>query len=80
MRMILASNNQKKLREMQTILSDLGIELVSQRDAGCNFEVDETGETFEENSLLKAEAVLFVPVKRQTVEVRKLFLYRCPNG
>ena len=57
MRMILASNNQKKLLEMQTILADLGVELVSQREAGCDFEVEETGETFEENSLLKAQAV-----------------------
>ena len=57
MKMILASNNQKKLREMQTLLADLGVELVSQRDAGCDFEVDETGTTFEENAFLKASAV-----------------------
>ena len=57
MRMILASNNQKKLREMQMLLSDLGIEIVSQRDAGCDFEVEETGTTFEENAYLKAFAV-----------------------
>ena len=57
MRMILASNNQKKLREMQMLLSDLGIEIVSQREAGCDFEVEETGTTFEENAFLKAAAV-----------------------
>ena len=57
MKMILASNNQKKLREMQTLLADLGVELVSQRAAGCDFEVDETGTTFEENAWLKAAAV-----------------------
>ena len=55
--MILASNNQKKLLEMQTLLTDLGIEIISQRDAGCDFEVEETGETFEENAYLKASAV-----------------------
>ena len=55
--MILASNNQKKLLEMQSLLTDLGIEIISQRDAGCDFEVEETGETFEENSFLKASAV-----------------------
>ena len=57
MKMILASNNQKKLAELQTLLADLGVEIVPQREAGCNFEVDETGETFEENAYLKAIAV-----------------------
>lgn len=57
MKMILASNNQKKLLEMQTLLADLGVELVSQRAAGCDFEVEETGKTFEENAWLKAAAV-----------------------
>lgn len=57
MRFVLASNNKNKLREMGELLSELRIELVSQRDAGCSFEVDETGSTFEENAYLKAIAV-----------------------
>ena len=57
MKIILASNNKKKLTEMREILSALGVELMSQREAGCCFEVDETGATFEENAFLKAEAV-----------------------
>lgn len=57
MKMILASNNQKKLLEMQALLADLGVELVTQRAAGCDFEVEETGTTFEENAFLKADAV-----------------------
>ena len=57
MRMILASNNAAKLREMRELLSDLRIEVLSQREAGCGFEVEETGSTFEENARLKAEAV-----------------------
>lgn len=57
MKMILASNNKKKLLEMQTLLAELGVELISQRDAGCDFEVEETGTTFEENAFLKADAV-----------------------
>lgn len=58
MRMILASNNAHKVREFGEILAQSGIELISQRDAGCDFEVDETGETFEENAFLKADAVM----------------------
>ena len=57
MKLILASNNAHKLREFTEILSPLGIEIVSQSDAGCHFEVDETGTTFEENAYLKAAAV-----------------------
>ncbi|MBR1658801.1 MAG: RdgB/HAM1 family non-canonical purine NTP pyrophosphatase [Oscillospiraceae bacterium] len=57
MKLILASNNAAKLEEMREILSDLGVEVLSQREAGCYFEVEETGATFEENAFLKADAV-----------------------
>ena len=58
MKLILASNNAKKLKEMNDILSALGVEVCSQADAGVDVEVEETGTTFEENSLLKAKAVM----------------------
>lgn len=58
MRLILASNNKKKLRELKTILSDMDVELLSQSEAGCDFEVEETGTTFAENAYLKAKAVV----------------------
>ena len=57
MKMILASNNLKKLKELRAILSDMGVELLSQREAGCDFEVEETGTTFAENAYIKAKAV-----------------------
>ena len=55
--MILASNNAHKLDEFRAIFADMGIEIIPQSAAGCDFEVDETGETFEENAYLKAVAV-----------------------
>lgn len=58
MKIILASNNSDKLREFREILEGSGIEIIPQREAGCDFEVDETGDTFEENAYLKAEAVV----------------------
>ena len=58
MKFVLASNNPKKLKEMREILSELGIEVISQGEAGVNIEVEETGRTFEENALLKAAAVM----------------------
>ena len=57
MKLILASNNKKKLRELGEILSDMDVELLSQREVGCDFEVEETGTTFAENAYLKAKAV-----------------------
>ena len=58
MKLILASNNAHKAREFREILSPLGVEVITQREAGCDFEVDETGETFAENAFLKAEAAM----------------------
>ena len=58
MKLVLASKNAKKLKEMNEILSGMGVEVCSQADAGVDVNVEETGTTFEENSLLKARAVM----------------------
>ena len=58
MKLVLASKNQKKLVEMNDILSHLGVEVCSEAEAGVDVDVEETGTTFEENSLLKAKAVM----------------------
>ena len=58
MKLVLASKNEKKLKEMDEILSALGIEVISEAQAGVDVDVEETGTTFEENSLLKARAVM----------------------
>lgn len=57
MKVVLASQNRHKLEEMQNILGALGMEVMLERDAGVDVEVEETGTTFAENSLLKAHAV-----------------------
>ena len=58
MKFVLATQNPKKLTEMRAILEDLGVEIVSEAELGVKIEVEETGETFAENSLLKAKAVM----------------------
>lgn len=58
MTMVLASNNPGKLREVKNILAPLGIIVVPQSAVGADFEVNETGDTFEENAWLKASSVL----------------------
>ena len=55
---ILASNNKHKLKEIQEILKDFEYNLVTMEGAGLNMDIEETGRTFEENSLIKAEAVV----------------------
>ena len=55
-RLVLASNNFGKLRELRAILGDK-YDVISMREAGFNGEIDENGETFEENALIKARAV-----------------------
>jgi XTP/dITP diphosphohydrolase len=54
---VLASHNPGKLKEMSAILKDLGVEVVLPSQVGVDIEVEETGETFEANALLKAKAV-----------------------
>ena len=58
MKLVLASKNPKKLKEMNEILSGMGVEVCLQSDVGIDIDVEETGATFEENSLLKAKAVM----------------------
>lgn len=55
-RLLLATNNPHKLQEFRQMLSTLDIEAVSPRDIDLQLDVDETGESFAENAVLKAEA------------------------
>ena len=57
MKLILASRNPGKLRELQEILGTMGVEVLLESQVGLDLEVEETGATFEENSFLKADAV-----------------------
>lgn len=57
MKFVLASQNRGKLAELQAILGELGIEVVSEDELGLQVEVEETGTTFAENAALKAKAV-----------------------
>lgn len=57
MKIVMATNNNNKLREAREILSPLGIEVISQKDAGVSVNPEETGTTFAENARIKADAV-----------------------
>ena len=58
MKVVLASKNKHKLQEISKITEKFGIELVLQSELGIDLDVEETGTTFEENSFIKAEAVM----------------------
>lgn len=58
MKVVLASKNKHKLEEISQITRKFGMELVLESDLGVDIDVEETGSTFEENSFLKADAVM----------------------
>lgn len=58
MKVVLASRNQHKLKELQAILSNYDMEVVLPSSLGIDQDVEETGVTFEENSMLKARALM----------------------
>ena len=58
MKVVLASKNKHKLKEISQITRKFDMELVLQSELGVDIDVEETGTTFEENSFLKAEAVM----------------------
>ena len=58
MKVVLASKNPHKLEEISQITGKFDMELVMESDLGVDIDVEETGTTFEENSFLKANAVM----------------------
>lgn len=57
MRIIFATGNEGKMREIRMIMADLGMEILSMKEAGISADVDENGTTFEENAVIKAKAI-----------------------
>ena len=54
-KLLIATTNRGKLKEYREMLAGLPFEVVSLEDAGITLDVEETGETFEENAILKAK-------------------------
>lgn len=57
MRIIFATGNQDKMREIREIMEDLGMEILSMKEAGLSADIVEDGRSFEENARIKAEAI-----------------------
>ena len=56
MKIVVATNNQNKIREIREMFSPLGFEVISQAEEGIDIDVEETGDTFAKNALIKARA------------------------
>ena len=56
-RIVFATGNAGKIKEIRMIMEDTGLEVVSMKDAGIKADIEENGKTYEENALIKARAV-----------------------
>lgn len=57
-RIIFATGNAGKMKEIREILGDMGYEILSMKEAGIDVEIIEDGTTFEENAIIKAKTVM----------------------
>lgn len=57
-KLVVASTNQGKINEIRRMLDDIGIEVVSMDEVIDHIEIEETGTTFKENAMIKAETVM----------------------
>lgn len=56
-RIVFATGNAGKMKEIRAILADLGLEVLSMKDVGVSADIEEDGSTYEENALIKSRAV-----------------------
>ena len=56
-RIVFATGNENKMKEIRMIMTDLGMEIISMKEAGVNLNIVEDGMSFEENAEIKARAV-----------------------
>ena len=56
-KIIFATGNEEKLKEIKMILKDMDIDVVSMKEAGIKADIDESGTTFEENAVIKAKTI-----------------------
>mgnify|MGYP000292607741 CR=1 FL=1 len=57
-KLIFATGNEGKMKEIREILGDLDYEILSMKEAGVNVDIVEDGTTFEENAIIKAKTVM----------------------
>ena len=68
-KIIFATGNEGKMKEVRMILADLQIPVLSMKEAGIATDIDENGTTFEENAVIKAKAVAACAAKNENIVV-----------
>lgn len=56
-KIIIATGNEGKLKEIKMMFSDMDMEIISLKEAGIEIEIDENGTSFEENAIIKAQTI-----------------------
>ena len=56
-RIVFATGNKDKMKEIRMILADLGLPVISMKEAGVSADIVEDGKTFQENAMIKAQAI-----------------------
>ena len=64
MKIIFATGNKNKMTEIRQILRDLGMDILSMKEAGVDIDIVEDGKSFEENAMIKASAIAELPEVR----------------
>lgn len=64
-KIIFATGNKGKIKEIQMILADMGVEVITMKEAGIEIDIEENGKTYEENALIKCRAVAAHPVAKK---------------
>ena len=77
-KIIFATGNEHKMAEIKMILKDVGMQVLSQREAGIKADVVEDGSTFEENALIKAEEI--AKIARGNPEFREAVILADDSG
>ena len=77
-KIIFATGNEHKMIEIRAILSDLGAEILSQKEAGIKADVVEDGATFEENAMIKATEI--AKIANQMPEYKKAVVLADDSG
>ena len=66
-KLIFATGNENKMKEIRMILADTGYEIVSMKEAGIDIDIVEDGKTFEENATIKAKAIAACPEAKDCI-------------
>ena len=75
MKIIFATGNKNKMIEIRQILQDLGMEILSMKEAGIDIDIVEDGKSFEENAMIKAAAIAELPEVKAMDAIVQRFLF-----